>query len=569
MHLVNMKRILIFTVASAALALSSLNSAAADVTNTITLSYEGLGLANGDPIPTPYPGITASANVNHMGVDGGKNAIAQDVTFQGSGYGNLNNVAVSPTVTSGFGMITIIPTDPNSYLRLISCKIATKDDGLGDEVNVNFYINEVFGTTTNFIAPARTEALVAGDAVPTTHTVHTFGGTPVTGLPGRGFEILLDARNGRLALDDFKFEVVSPSSERIIVTLPGQTFTPGVGNENAPSAQVAGVSFPLTLTAVTNNGLGNPVIDISYAGAKTIAYSGPGGTPIYTTSVNFTAGQATGVTTTLKKAETTTITATETGVRPGVASSSLTVGPGAFTKLQVLAPGETAVPGNGTGKTGAPSNQSVGTPFNVTVNAVDANWNLVTTAPADNIHVATSDPADTEPGDNSLAGGTRTFSITPETLGTLTVMATNTTQPGSITAGTSSSIAAVAGSVVYPYTLTYDGLGVANNAPIPEPYPGIAAATVTHFGRDSANPYNLFEDVFFSDGVSPDRYGDLLNVAKGPLGTPTSGPAWGGVRIVPNSPSNHVRLISFKLATLDDNDFNEGVSVAIYDPHHV
>jgi len=42
-------------------------------------------------------------------------------------------------------------------------------------------------------------------------------------------------------------------------------------------------------------------------------------------------------------------------------------------------PRETAVPGTPSGKTGTPDAQTAGTPFSVTVKAVDANWNLVGT----------------------------------------------------------------------------------------------------------------------------------------------------------------------------------------------
>ena len=40
-------------------------------------------------------------------------------------------------------------------------------------------------------------------------------------------------------------------------------------------------------------------------------------------------------------------------------------------------PGETAAPGTASGKTGTPTARAAGAPFTVTVNAVDANWNLI------------------------------------------------------------------------------------------------------------------------------------------------------------------------------------------------
>src|SRR5205085_2184296 len=83
------------------------------------------------------------------------------------------------------------------------------------------------------------------------------------------------------------------------------------------------------------------------------------------------------------------LTASSSGFS-SVISSNFTVSAGPFAKLQVLAPGETAAPGSASGKIGTPTTQSVGTAFNVTVNAVDANWNLVTTV-TDTIHLTSSD----------------------------------------------------------------------------------------------------------------------------------------------------------------------------------
>ena len=71
-------------------------------------------------------------------------------------------------------------------------------------------------------------------------------------------------------------------------------------------------------------------------------------------------------------------------------SPSFTVNPGAFAKLQLLVPGLTAAPGTASGNTGTPTAQTTDTPFNVTVNAVDANWNLVNTV-SDTVGITSSD----------------------------------------------------------------------------------------------------------------------------------------------------------------------------------
>jgi len=89
------------------------------------------------------------------------------------------------------------------------------------------------------------------------------------------------------------------------------------------------------------------------------------------------------------------------------ASPSITVNAGAFAQLQVLAPGETNAPGTATGKTGAPLTQAVTVAFSVTVMAVDANWNLISTN--DTVALGASDTNATLAANAALVAGTRTF----------------------------------------------------------------------------------------------------------------------------------------------------------------
>ena len=98
----------------------------------------------------------------------------------------------------------------------------------------------------------------------------------------------------------------------------------------------------------------------------------------------------------------------------------------AFTQLQVLMPGETAAPGTPTGKTGTPSVQNVGVPFNVVVNAVDSTWHLIKLAPNDHIALTSNDPNAMLPANAPLVSGTVTLSVTAETAGSaFTVTATD------------------------------------------------------------------------------------------------------------------------------------------------
>src|SRR5206468_3180819 len=108
--------------------------------------------------------------------------------------------------------------------------------------------------------------------------------------------------------------------------------------------------------------------------------------------------------------------------------------PGTFVKLQLLVPGETAAPGTGSGKTGTPNAQTAGTAFMVTVNAVDANWNVMSSTHT--VGITSMDTNATLPANAALASGTQTFNVTLKTAGTKTLTATDITD-GSKTANTS------------------------------------------------------------------------------------------------------------------------------------
>ena len=148
---------------------------------------------------------------------------------------------------------------------------------------------------------------------------------------------------------------------------------------------------------------------------------------------------------TLKTAGSFTVTAsnvTHTAIA-GNTSPSITVGAGAFAKLQLLLPGETASPGTVSGKTGTPASATAGTAFNAVVNAVDANWNQVNTI-TDLVNISATDANATLPANAALVAGTKTFSVAFKTAGNASVTATDVTD-GSKTANTSPSFTINAG----------------------------------------------------------------------------------------------------------------------------
>jgi hypothetical protein len=165
---------------------------------------------------------------------------------------------------------------------------------------------------------------------------------------------------------------------KLVVTLPGQTFTSGTGNSGTVTAQTAGTAFNIISITATDANF-NTVT--SYSGSKTISYTGPTGTPSYMTAVSFTSGQSTTtLATTLTKAEATTITAGD-GTITGPASSSLTVASASMNKFafSLASPQTNAAAFTGTNTlTAQDTYGNTVTPFNASSNNV-----TITASPAD------------------------------------------------------------------------------------------------------------------------------------------------------------------------------------------
>src|SRR5206468_4143362 len=189
--------------------------------------------------------------------------------------------------------------------------------------------------------------------------------------------------------------------------VPGETAAPGTasGKTGTPGGQSAGTAFNVTVNAVDANW--NLV-----SSTHTVGITCTDPNDLLPANAALVAGTKS-FSLTNKTAGSWTITATDItdGTKTGNTSPSITVNSGAFTKLQILMPGETAAPGSTTGKTGTPASQPTGTAFNVTVNAVDANWNLVNTV-THTVGITSSDSNATLPANGALTASTRTASVT-------------------------------------------------------------------------------------------------------------------------------------------------------------
>ena len=118
-------------------------------------------------------------------------------------------------------------------------------------------------------------------------------------------------------------------------------------------------------------------------------------------------------------------------------SDPFTVHPGSFTRLQIVVPGEAALPGSVTGHVGTPASQVAGVTFAVTVNATDTWWNPLPSA--DVVRITSNDPAASTPLSGTLTNGSRQFIVSMGTVGTQTLTVNDQTN-GSIQSMTSPGI---------------------------------------------------------------------------------------------------------------------------------
>ena len=378
----------------------------------------------------------AEASAQTVNPATGGNAISADNT--GGAYVMLTGPVYSEGASGDAGVGTIILDAPTGFEfdtgGTAPTVLVTRTGGAGGN---NRNINDVASGTSVAITSVTTTQITftvtaaSSNGVTNSLTWQNVRVRPTAGTPLASGNITksgTSAMSGVTGTTNFgTLTEVAGVVNKLVVTLPGQSFVAGTGSTGSPTSQTADVEFTISSIHATDQYFN---VVTTYSGAKTLSYSGPGGNPTYTTSVSFSSGvSTTTLTTTLRKAEITTITAND-GTASGPASSSLTVNPGAFAKLQLLVPGETADPGSITGKTGTPAAQTAGGSFTATVNAVDANWNPVSAT--DEIGITSSDIHATIPGNNNLVGGTQNFNVILKTAGSTTITATDITDGGKL-----------------------------------------------------------------------------------------------------------------------------------------
>ncbi|SOD17951.1 T9SS type A sorting domain-containing protein [Pedobacter xixiisoli] len=198
------------------------------------------------------------------------------------------------------------------------------------------------------------------------------------------------------------------AQDKLLVLLPGETFTPGIGKSGTPNPTTPNAAVTVRVYAVD---AGNNVLTSVNDNVTLTSSDVNGQMPLM---APLSSGANTSFSVRLRTAGTATITATNAGNTLSGVSSSITVNSGAYTRLIMLMPGETPAPGSSPGKTGTITPQLAGIPFDITVLAVDSYFNVVATV-NDEIAItnqnASNDTYTQLPPNANLSAGVGTFNV--------------------------------------------------------------------------------------------------------------------------------------------------------------
>ncbi len=206
------------------------------------------------------------------------------------------------------------------------------------------------------------------------------------------------------------------------------------------SPQVAGVPVSVTIRAVDSGGNTVP----TYA-ADAILSANTGTGSITPNQISFTGGTWTGPVTFMGAGGAVALTCADYSAPPKTGTSNnFVVNAGPFRGLQVLLPGETAQGGTPDGKTGTPTNVTAGTPFTLTVRAVDQFWNLVSGV-SDRVGLTSTDSFAWMPAETTLVNGQILIPVRLHKSGYQTITATDLDNPTALP-NTSSQVLVIGGS---------------------------------------------------------------------------------------------------------------------------
>ncbi|MEI6077632.1 MAG: Ig-like domain repeat protein, partial [Verrucomicrobiota bacterium] len=379
--------------------------------------------------PALTSGSSSLAGTNGFAPGGGAGGAANVTLVKPGGKGGAglvvltykvnNNVAGSSTVVAN--PTTVAADGATTSIITVILQDASANPLSGKTVT----LSSSRGGTTDTILPASVTTSAAGVATFTVQS--TVGGSAILTATDTTDSIVLNQTTtvtftSGVSIDHF---TVIPS---VSSTNAAQTFTATV--------QAYSISGPITSSIA--DGI---TVLLSSSGAAQFDANSDG---TYGDNLKPLTNGAFTINVTDFKAEAITLTAS-VGTNTGT-SASITIMPGAFSQLQLLLPGETAAPGTATGKTGVPTTRTAGGGFSVTVQAVDANWNMVSSTDMVGIS-AVNDANAILPPNTVLSGGVVSLVVTNILAGGGRALTATDISNGSITANTSPAYSVAPGAV--------------------------------------------------------------------------------------------------------------------------
>lgn len=425
------------------------------------------GVANHFVLTPTSSSVTAGAtdNLTITAKDAANNTVssytgAKSLTFSGASTIGLSHPTVtdgagaatefgSPTTISFAGGVASVSGSSNGVMTLYRAETASiKVSGLSAPAIESNVASVTVGaaSASSFTVPtpstqtsgtAFNETLTAVDAYGNTATGYTGtrtiafsgpGSSPSATLPKYPASVKFTSGvSESLAITLYKAETPTLTAKEGSISGSSGGFTvtaaaPKSLTLPAPGAQTAGAAFEETLTA--KDEYGNTAA--SYAGSRTITFSGPGSSPNstspkYPATVKFTAGVSESFSITLYKAETPTLKATDGAIS---GSTSFTVA--------AASAGKFTVP--------TPSTQTAGKELNETLTALDSYGNTATSFSGTRTITFTGPTTSPDghapkyPGTVNFTSGEGTAGITIYDAGSMTL----TAQEGSLTGSSGS-----------------------------------------------------------------------------------------------------------------------------------
>src|SRR2546426_336287 len=399
----------------------------------VTNSPQGTGTTNNTGTRlTVFWSRATSTSMGAVGVnDSGDHQIAQIITFRGVvATGNQPWDVTAGDTTPSTTTAVSIPGATTTVQDTLAVAIVSNGSDLSAAQVPGSFTNSDLSSVTKRQDSNTTASGGGGFTVAT-------GVKALAGAYGRTSATLgFSSLQGRMSI------ALRPPFTKLQLLMPGETAAPGTASGKTGTPNVtAGNAFTVTVNAVDANWyvvtsapadtVGITSTDTNATMPGNLALSSgtqtfsvtlmTAGTNRSPTGTHITAGTNTPYTNSPLTQKPGAVTKLQLPVA-GETAAPMTVRAGASAKRQLLAPGETATPGaasSGSGKTGSPNAQPAGwATFTVTVNAVDAAWTAVCST--DTVGLTSTD-AGAMPGNQALASGTQTFSVTLRTAGSQTL----------------------------------------------------------------------------------------------------------------------------------------------------